>query len=64
MCWEGKVITFNLLQKYELNMLKLRMYDLNNRTYDFTVYAVSNLGIKLIYDTISSSSTLTIKFPT
>lgn len=40
------------------------MYDLNNRTYDFTVYAVSNLGIKLIYDTISSSSTLTIKFPT
>ncbi|CAK67498.1 unnamed protein product (macronuclear) [Paramecium tetraurelia] len=62
-CMPGFSIQLKLLQKYELNTLKLWIWDRDNRLQTLQLYVkVGNLETK-VYETTMAQSVVTITFP-
>lgn len=51
-----------MLQKYELNLLKLRLLDLDGRIYNICIYAINKRVETLLFESVSAFSTIKVKF--
>ncbi|CAD8198831.1 unnamed protein product [Paramecium pentaurelia] len=63
MCSLEQSIQINLIQKYELNTLKIWLWDRNNRFYTMEVFIIFENVETRIYENNQAQSILTIKFP-
>ncbi|CAD8105956.1 unnamed protein product [Paramecium primaurelia] len=63
MCSLGQSIQINLIQKYELNTLKIWLWDRTNRFYTIEVFIIFENVETRIYESNQAQSILTIQFP-
>ncbi|CAD8138458.1 unnamed protein product [Paramecium pentaurelia] len=61
-CALNQSIEFRTIQSYQINTVFLRLWDGSNRTYNFQVFISYNGVEKLIYDSITASGNINLKF--